>query len=310
MKAKKVFEFIDFKRVGGDDAAAVLGKMGVGKSAVTITWGKHRGKTVGEVYAEDPQYILWMAKEGNPRPGQEAVFNEIHRLAEKFFAAQEEKRKEEGLGTHYGQPGGIFEGSIEVRNTKYFSGEYGESYMIVGKNPPSEGAARHWIKFYANFNNLSKLFDLSPEDGNVYSMIKDKMRDLPGEVVDIKGKIKGHSEWKDQKYTNLNYVKFMSTINEAQEFERGKHPYDALGIGAKTTIELDNGYPYTGPTRNREAAEKIAEEIRKEMDNVRAEYLDDDLSDDAVMNEVDDVIEAYEERLNDLGYEYDEDGWE
>ena len=214
MRAKKVYEFFDFKRVGGEDAAKVLGKMGVGRSAVEITWGKHKGKTVGEVYSEDPQYILWLAREGKARPGQEIVFQEVQRLAEKFFKEQEEKRQAEGLGSHYGHVGEVFEGPIEVTKTKHFSGDYGESYMIVGKTPPGVTPARHWIKFYANFNNLGKLLNVDPESGNIYDQIHDGARNLNGKIIDIKGKIKGHSEWKDQKFTNLNYVKFLTALDE------------------------------------------------------------------------------------------------
>lgn len=215
MRAKKVFEFMDFKRVSSSTASDILGKAGVGKSAITITWGKHKGKTVGEVFNEDPQYIVWLAKEGKPRPGQETVFQEIHRLANEYFKKQEEKREEEGYGDYYGSPGDIFEGPIQIKSARYFSGDYGESYGIIAKAPPGGGKARYWIRFYANFNNLSKLFGIDPESDNIYSEIKRRAQDLPGKIVDIKGKVKKHTEWKKQKFTNLNYVKFLSTLDES-----------------------------------------------------------------------------------------------
>jgi hypothetical protein len=215
MRAKKVYEFVNFKRVSSGTAAEILGKAGVGRSAVEITWGKHKGKTVGDVYNEDPQYIVWLAKNGTPRKGQEAVFQEIHRLADKYFADLAAKKEEEGFGEYLGNVGDVFEGEILIRNVRYFSGDYGESFMIVGKYPPNEGKARHWIRFYANFNNLQKLFDLDPENPGIYSEIKRRAQELPGNIIAIKGKIKGHKEWKDQKFTNLNYVKFLKPLDES-----------------------------------------------------------------------------------------------
>ena len=233
MRAKKVYEFMDFKRVSTGSAAEILGKAGVGKSAVTITWGKHRGKTVGEVFNEDPQYIVWLAREGRPRPGQEAVFQEVQRLADQYFKDLEAKKEAEGYGTFFGDVGDVFEGDILVKSTRYFSGDYGESFQIIGKYPATEeGKARHWIRFYANFNNLQKLFNLDPENPGIYSEIKRRAQEtLPGKIIPIKGKIKGHKEWKKQNFTNLNYVKFLSTLNESQDFERGEDPYETLKIG-------------------------------------------------------------------------------
>ena len=230
-KTKRVYEFINFQRAGSDASAAeILKNAGVGRSAVTITWGKHRGKTVGDVFNEDPQYIVWLAKEGNPRPGQETVFDEIRRLAEKHLADIEKKREEEGYGFHYGRPGDIFEGPIEVRSARYYSGDYGNAYQIIGKYPPGQGQAKHWVRFYANLNILEKLFNLTGEEDSEYKL-RDKMVNLPGKIIDIKGKVTKHTEYKGQKTTNLNYVKFPKPITESLDFERGKDPKQIMGIG-------------------------------------------------------------------------------
>lgn len=234
-KAKRVYEFINFQRAGSDASAAeILKNAGVGRSVVTITWGKHRGKTVGDVFNEDPQYIVWLAKEGRPRPGQEAVFDEIHRLADKHLADLEKKREDEGYGFHYGRPGDIFEGPIEVRSARFYSGDYGSAYQIIGKYPPGQGQAKHWIRFYANLNILGKLFNLTGEEDSGYKL-RDKMANLPGKIIDVKGKVTKYTEYKGQKTTNLNYVKFPKPLTESLDFERGMDPKSALKIG---TIEV------------------------------------------------------------------------
>jgi len=238
-KAKKVYEFVNFQRAGSDASAAeILKNAGVGRSVVTITWGKHRGKTVGDVFNEDPQYIVWLAKEGRPRPGQEAVFDEIHRLADKHLADLEKKREDEGYGFHYGRPGDIFEGPIEVRSARYYSGDYGSAYQIIGKYPPGQGQAKHWIRFYANLNILEKLFNLTGEEDSGYKL-RDKMANLPGKIIDVKGKVTKHTEYKGQKTTNLNYVKFPKPITESIDFQRGKDPFDSLSLGIKGIIDIE-----------------------------------------------------------------------
>jgi len=234
-ESKRVYEFVNFMRAGSDASAAeILKNAGVGRSVVTITWGKHRGKTVGDVFNEDPQYIVWLAKEGRPRPGQEAVFDEIHRLADKHLADLEKKREDEGYGFHYGRPGDIFEGPIEVRSARFYSGDYGSAYQIIGKYPPGQGQAKHWIRFYANLNILEKLFNLTGEEDSGYKL-RDKMANLPGKIIDVKGKVTKHTEYKGQKTTNLNYVKFPKPLTESLDFERGMDPKSALKIG---TIEV------------------------------------------------------------------------
>lgn len=235
MKAKKVYEFVNFTRAGADASPAeVLKNAGIGRSQVTITWGKHRGKTVGDVFNEDPQYIVWLASSGSPRRGQEGVFEEIHRLADVYLKQQEEKKAEEGFGSPYGKIGDIFEGPIEIKRAKYYSGEYGSAYQIIAKYPPGSSQAKHWIMFYSNFNNLTKLFNLKDPD-TISTEIRDRMRDIAGKIIDIRGKVKSHSEYKGLQYTGLNFVKFLGTLTESLDFERGKDPKSALGIG---TIEV------------------------------------------------------------------------
>lgn len=209
MKAMFVNEAIKFQRAQGGDKESVFGKLGVGQGNIKITWGKYKGRSVGEVYADDPQYIAWLAQNGQPRRGQEKLFAEINRLNDLYWKGIAEKRATEG-GTFYGEEGvSVFRGPVEVRNLKYFVGDYGASYRFQTKTPD------HWFQFYINLDRLGKMLDLKPEPGYTYvddQVLKEAIFDLKGKTIEIKGKVKFHKEVLGHNYTNLNYVSILPTI--------------------------------------------------------------------------------------------------
>ena len=211
MRAMFVNEAMRFQRVQGNTKEGILGRMGIGQTNIKMTWGKHKGKTVGEIYAEDPQYIAWLADNGSPRKGQEKLFVEIKRLRDAYWKGIADKRATEG-GTFYGDPGDIYQGAVEVISLKYFTGEYGASYRFRTKAP------EHWFEFYMGLSRLEKILGLkpNPELGYVDDQeLKRAIFALKDQTIDIKGKVKFHREVLGHNYTNLNYVTIFpaTTIN-------------------------------------------------------------------------------------------------
>ena len=90
-------------------------------------------------------------------------------------------------------------------------------------------------------------------------------------------------------------------------FEQGKDPKAAMGIGRKHKIQFGNYYEMEGPMANKDRAEKLRDEVDKEMDRTRAECEEEEIYDDRQMDMVDEILFAHEDEFRKLGYDYTED---
>jgi hypothetical protein len=237
-------ESLDFERVRTGSRSEILGKAGIGNSRVMITWGKYNGKTVGEVYAADPQYILWLSKNGTPRKGQEELFSEVQRLADQYWKDLEADRLKQG-SEFYGSPGDIFEGIVKIIYAKYSSGEYGDSYLFRAES------GKWRFQFYMNYSAIAsglginegwypqRSYHRTTASDNLSDetkiLINQKAQNLVGKEIQIKGKVKYHKEVLGIKYTWINFVKILG-VNEAQNFQRGQDPHKAMNIGREALL--------------------------------------------------------------------------
>ena len=236
-------EAIGFKRVGpGGDKSDAFGSIGVGKAAVTMPFGKHRGKDLYDLYEEDPKYVLWLAKEMAPRnAAQESILKIAKELEKKYYKQAEEEGRE-----YFGVKGDWFQGVVKINNAKFSSGEWGDAYSIQAENED------HLFRFYINLKQLAKGLNIKVTYGehHTYStgmLISDEteadisaaMHDIIGKKVEIKGKVKYHKEFLGRKWTTLNYVKLLNVINESVRFERGKNPKEVLGLGIYGIVDAE-----------------------------------------------------------------------
>jgi len=165
-----------------------------------MTFGKFRGKTIGEVYATDPQYVIWLSKNMQPKNQKQVQQQQMAKeLADDFFRSLGDKRRESEDKEFFGEVGTVFEGDIKVNQIKYFTNEYGNSIRLQGDGENNR------FQFYMQ-NDIVYKFIEANDMGNV--------NDLKGKTIFIKGKVKGHKEILGHNYTFLNYVKLIS-VNES-----------------------------------------------------------------------------------------------
>jgi len=170
-----------------------------GSPPEVMTFGKFRGKTIGEAYATDPQYVIWLSKNMQPRNQKQVKQQEMAKeLADDFFRSLGDKRRESEDKEFFGKLGDVFEGAVKVNQIRYFTNEYGNS-----------------IRFQAEGDN--NRFQFYMQNDVVYKFIEmnniDDVNELKGKTILIKGKVKGHKEILGHNYTFLNYIKLIS-LNE------------------------------------------------------------------------------------------------
>jgi hypothetical protein len=192
-----------------------------GAPADVIGFGKYRGKTLGEVYATDPQYVIWIANKyegGKGEKGRE--FRRIAKeLADGYFRELGDTNRAAETKDYFGNPGDKFAGPVKVLKTdQYFSDYSGDAtFRIRAENDDSR------FQFYVSPKALCKLFGIeykTRRDSDTYGRpiystsnetlmeIKAGLENIKNQEVNIKGTVKGHREIVGKKWTTLSRVAF------------------------------------------------------------------------------------------------------
>lgn len=152
--------------------------------AELISFGKYRGKTLGDVFVEDPQYIVWLAKNYNGKSAERA--ERIKYYYDIYIETITKKNLEESKSQFVGKIGEKITVEVEVYSVE----KQGDMY---NKN---------------NFNNKCKMID---DDGNKYTTfnIGTNKEIQKGDRIKLTAKVKGHSEYMGIKFTALNYCKII-----------------------------------------------------------------------------------------------------
>ena len=168
-------------------------KAGLFKAAQAeiLTFGKYRGKTLGDVFVEDPKYIVWLSKNYDGKSVERA--EKIKYYTDLYYETITKKNLEESKSQHIGKIGE----KIFVEGTIY----------DVRKNVSDFGRTK-------KINYGCKLVD---DNGNKFSTYN-----IGGEVnkddyVKISGKVKDHTEKLGIKFTVLNYCKLLSNVTKDVE---------------------------------------------------------------------------------------------
>ena len=176
----KVHVVDDETRVG------LIGKTKTEKpEEIIFTFGKYRGKTYGEVYLEDPGYFLWLVKNVDPKYAKGPKFEAQVQYEKMYWEDMTKKNKETSTSLHIGQQKDVFTGKLRVyAEPKLAQSGFGAEFYTVYKMIDDKGN-----KFMST--GLEKYFpDIKKDD-----------------LIDIKGKIKGHKEIVGINFTLLNYVR-------------------------------------------------------------------------------------------------------
>jgi len=158
--------------------------------AELISFGKYRGKTLGDVFVENPQYITWLYKNYDGKSPDR--FERIKYYNDLYWETITKKNIEESKSQFQGKVGEKITVEVEVYN--------------VVRQGDSE----------TNFTNKCKMVD---DAGNKYMTynIGTNKNILKGDKVKLTAKVKDHREVLGIKFTSLNYCKIAWNLREDVE---------------------------------------------------------------------------------------------
>jgi len=168
-------------------------KAGLFKAAQAeiITFGKYRGKTLGDIFVEDPQYIVWLSKNYNGKSAERA--ERIKYYTDLYFETITKKNLEESKSQHIGKIGE----KIFVNGTVY------DVKSLVGT--------------YYGRSTKTYQCKIVDDNGNKFFTYNIGAEVNKGDYVKISGKVKDHTEKLGVKFTVLNYCKLLSNVTKDVE---------------------------------------------------------------------------------------------
>lgn len=159
--------------------------------AEIITFGKHRGKTLGEIFVEDPQYIQYLYKNDDQR-------NSLRSERIKYFY-------------------NLYLETITKKNLEEskseFVGKIGETITIdADVYGYSQG-----VNDFGSYQYSCKLVD---ENGNKYSTYNIGKELKNGDSVTLTAKVKDHKELLGVKFTTIYYCKVSKVSNRVDDMNK------------------------------------------------------------------------------------------
>jgi len=159
--------------------------------AELISFGKYRGKTLGDIFVEDPQYIIWLWKNYKGKSAERA--ERINYYKDLYFETITKKNIEESKSQFVGKIGDKITIEVEVYNVERQSA--GIDYVKYAHSEPS-------------FHYKCKMID---DAGNKYWTfnIGTNKEVQKGDRIKLNAKVKDHKEFLGVKFTTLNYCKII-----------------------------------------------------------------------------------------------------
>ncbi len=158
--------------------------------AEIITFGKYRGKTLGDIFVEDPKYIIWLYKNYDGKNPER--YERIKYYNDLYWETITNKNLEESNSKHQGKIGDKVTLDLKIYKitNKVIGNQYGET---------------------DSFHYGTKMID---KDGNkyyTYNLGKNFEPQLNDEIR-LQAKIASHKEILGIKFTVLNYCKVLSSL--------------------------------------------------------------------------------------------------
>jgi hypothetical protein len=158
--------------------------------AEIITFGKHRGKTLGDIFVEDPQYILWLAKE-NRNPDRT---EKLQYYKDLYFETITKKNIEESKSQYIGKIGDKINIEAKIYDVKSEVSSYD--------------------------NKLQYRCKLVDESGNKYMTFSIGRKVKKDDEVKMTAKVKDHKEMLGVKFTIIYYCKIIALYNLNDDIEK------------------------------------------------------------------------------------------
>ena len=157
--------------------------------AEILTFGKYRGQRLGDIFASDPQYIVWLNK--NYKGKNPDTAEKIKYYSDLYYETITQKNREESPSEYQGEIGGKITFEAEVYDIKQFINDYGTKPTLQ-----------------------CKLID---KDENKYFTYNIGGIVQKGDFVKISARVKDHKELMGIKFTFINYCKIIWNQREDME---------------------------------------------------------------------------------------------
>lgn len=161
-------------------------KAGLFKAAQAeiITFGKYRGKTLGDIFVEDPKYLVWLSKNYDGKSQERS--EKIKYYTNLYYETVTKKNLEESPSKFIGNIGDKISITADVYNFKMENNNYG------------------------TVNYSCRLID---DAGNKYITYNIGKKVKNGDTVKLTAKVKEHKEILGVKFTQIYYCKVTNVWN-------------------------------------------------------------------------------------------------
>jgi len=185
----KIPPTVRFQIVTDQNREGLIGKnKATNQEDIKFTFGKYRGKSIGEVYLEDPRYIAWLAQNTDPQWEHTKVNQAVKVFASLYYQEVTKHNLETSKSQHYAKVGEWYQGELEIYNVTEKQG-----------NDWATGKPITYLSY--------KLKDASDNKFIVYNLNKSFPEAKSGDKIHLRGKVKDHKQFLGVNFTVLNYVK-------------------------------------------------------------------------------------------------------
>lgn len=195
---EKIPRSVRFQIMTDENREGLIGKNSARSNEdMRFTFGKYRGRSMGEVYLENPSYFAWLAKNADPRYENSKANKAIQLFAQMYYEEVTKQNQEKYKDVQYvGAIGDRYEGEIEV-------------YKIETKAGQNFGPRRSWGKQEDPTYTDARAVDAAGNKFIIYNLDKAFPDHIieKGSKVKIRGKVKDQKEILGIKFNRLSYVK-------------------------------------------------------------------------------------------------------
>ena len=160
--------------------------------AEILTFGKYRGKTLGDVFVEDPKYILYLSQNNISKSNE--MSEKIEYYKNLYFETITKKNIEESPSQFIGNIGDKITIEAEIYDVKVTNNDY-------------NGKTQYECKLKDENDNKYKTYSI----GRVVKI---------GDDVTLTAKVKDHKEWLGVKFTILYFCKVTRLSNIKEDMEK------------------------------------------------------------------------------------------
>ena len=188
-----------------------------------IGFGKYRGRTLGEIYAENPQYVIWISKNFEARNAKQQEFRKIAQdFTDTYFRSMSDNNRAADTKEYFGKRGDKVEITVRIVKIDAYDSQP-DGYTAYGNDISYRvrtETQNERFQFYATPKAMSKLTGVEYKDRimgtsyGTYTIVSQETKDeikaafptLVNTDVIMKGTIKNQKEIVGNKYTILSRV--------------------------------------------------------------------------------------------------------